>query len=125
MERFLLVCAGSAAGGGTRYLVSLWAGARLGAGFPYGTLIVNVAGCLVITLVMHVALAGALSANLRFLLTTGFCGGLTTYSTFDYETTKLVQEGRYTAAAMNVGVTMVLCFAVGLLGFAVARRIVG
>src|SRR4051812_1904247 len=87
MVRFLLVCLGGAAGTGVRYLIGLWAGQRLGAGFPYATLIVNLAGCFLLSLVMHVALATAsFPVNLRFALTTGFMGGLTTYSTFNYET---------------------------------------
>jgi fluoride exporter len=126
MERFLLVCLGSGAGGGLRYLVGLWAGRRFGAGFPYATLIVNVAGCFLISFIMHVALnVATFPVNLRFALTTGFLGGLTTYSTFNYETSKLFAEGSSMTALSNVAITLLGCFAAGLLGLTLARRLVG
>jgi fluoride exporter len=126
MQRFLLVCLGGAVGSGLRYLVAVWAGQRLGTTFPYGTLFVNLAGCFAITLIMHVALNTAgFSPNLRLLLTTGVMGGLTTYSTFNYETTKLLQDGATRTALLNLGATVIGCFVAGLLGLIVARRLVG
>ena len=125
MERFLIVCAGSAVGGGARYLVSMWAGERFGTAFPYGTLIVNLVGCFLITLVMHVAAATQMSMNLRLLLTTGFMGGLTTYSSFDFETTTLFQNGSHGSASLNLVLTVGGCFAAGLLGLLVGRLFVG
>ena len=126
MERFFWICLAGAAGTGSRYLVSLWAGERFGAGFPYGTLIVNVTGCFLIALVMHLALnVATFPPNLRFALTTGFMGGLTTYSSFNYETTKLLQDGTPLVALANFGLTVVLCLAAGLLGLVLARRLVG
>ncbi|HEX7600704.1 MAG TPA: fluoride efflux transporter CrcB [Polyangiaceae bacterium] len=126
MERFFWICLAGAAGTGSRYLVGLWAGQRLGAGFPYGTLIVNVIGCFLITLVMHLALnVTTFPPNLRFALTTGFMGGFTTYSSFNYETTKLLQDGTPLIALLNFGATVVLCFVAGLLGLVLARRLIG
>ena len=125
MERFLIVCAGSAVGGGARYLVSMWAGERFGTAFPYGTLIVNLVGCFVITLVMHVAAATQMSMQLRLLLTTGFLGGLTTYSSFDFETTMLFRNDTPGLASLNLALTVGGCFAAGLLGLVVGRLFVG
>jgi len=126
MERFLFVCLGSAAGGGTRYLVGVWAGRHLSTTFPYGTLIVNLAGCFLLSLIMHVAL-GLVSfpVNLRFALTTGFMGALTTYSTFNYETSKLLEDGATRTAIANLGITVVGCFLAGALGLLLGRRLVG
>ncbi len=130
MDRFLnvcVVCAGSALGGGARYLVTLatsnvrW----LGSGFPHGTLIVNAVGCFLITLIMAIAAATTMSTNARLFLTTGFLGGLTTYSTFDYETTKFFQDGLPTTGLLNLGVTVIGCGLAGLLGIVTARALVG
>lgn len=126
MERLLWVCLAGAVGCGTRYLVGLWAGERLGTSFPYGTLIVNVAGCLLIALFMHLSLRiASFPVDLRFALTTGFMGGLTTYSSFNYETTRLLSDGAYRAALLNFGVTAAACFLAGLAGTEIARRFVG
>jgi CrcB protein len=126
MQRFLWICLAGAAGTGTRYLVGLWAGQRFGTTFPYGTMIVNVAGCFLIAVVTHVALNTAdFSPDLRLALTTGFMGGLTTYSSFNFETTKLLQDGARAEAVANFGITVVACFLAGLLGLAMGRRLVG
>ena len=61
------------------------------------------------------------SETLRLFLTTGIMGGLTTYSTFDYETTRFLQDGAPLSALLNVGATLIACFVAGLLGIAVAR----
>jgi len=125
MGRFLIVCAGSAVGGGSRYLVSLATAALGWTGFPWATLIVNAVGSFLIMMVMHIATVTTMSTNLRLLLTTGFMGGFTTYSTFDYETTHLFQTGSPGTAMLNVGVTVVGCFLAGLLGLGAGHLLVG
>lgn len=126
MQRFLLVCVGGAAGSGTRYLITLWAGQRLGTSFPWGTLLVNLAGCFVLGLLMHVALTTTMiSPNVRVLCTTGAMGGLTTYSTFNYETIKLFEDGATRFALVNFGVTSVGCLVAGLAGLATGRLLAG
>jgi CrcB protein len=126
MERFLWICFAGALGTGARYLVSIWAGERFGTSFPYATLLVNLAGCFAIGFVMHVALnAVSLSPTLRLALTAGFLGGLTTYSSFNYETTKLVLDGSYGLAAWNFLATTAGGFVSGLGGLALGRAAVG
>ena len=126
MERLFWICLAGALGTGTRYLVGVWAERRLAGGFPYATLVVNLAGCFLMAFVMHVALeAATFNSNLRVALTTGFLGGLTTYSAFNYETSRLFDAGAARTAVVNVGVTLVGCFVLGLLGLALARRLVG
>ena len=122
MERLLWVCLAGAMGTGARYLVAVWAGSRFGTVFPYGTLIVNVAGCFLIGLLMQLALnLPGFPVNLRFALTTGFLGGLTTYSSFAYETTKLAEDGAHGTAALNLAVTTVGGLGAVVLGLALAR----
>ena len=89
MERFLWICLAGATGTGTRNLVALWAAQRFGSSFPYGTLIVNLLGCFGITAIMHIAVTLTWSPTLRSAITIGFIGGLTTYSSFNYETSRL------------------------------------
>jgi fluoride exporter len=126
MTRVLLIGLAGALGTLARYFVGVYAGRSLGTGFPYGTLIVNVAGCFLIALVSQLALSTTLvSPTMRLTLTTGFMGGFTTYSSFNYETTSLLRERAWAVGAMNIGVTMVGCFVAGLLGLALARRIAG
>lgn len=125
MQRFFLICAAGAAGTGARYLLALWAAGRFGATFPYGTLIVNLAGCFAISVLMHVAVTLVWSPTLRAALAVGFLGGFTTYSSFNYETTRLFQEGAVAAAAANVGLTVAGGFAAGWAGLICARWLLG
>jgi fluoride exporter len=125
MERFLWICFAGALGTGVRYLIALWAAQRLGSAFPYGTLIVNFAGCFAIAVVMYAALTLGWPATTRAAVTIGFIGGLTTYSSFNYETTRLFEEGALAAAGANVALTLVGGFAAGWLGLIAAREVLG
>src|SRR5437870_4662885 len=106
MERLLWICLAGAAGTGARYIISTWSAQRFGTSFPHGTLIVNLAGCFVIAMVMHASATLAWPATVRSAITIGFIGGLTTYSSFNYETTRLIQEGAPAAAALNALLTI-------------------
>ncbi len=126
MSRFLWICVGGAAGTGARYLLSGWAVTAFGAGFPYGTLAVNVLGSFCVGLLMQVGVSTPLmSPTLRLALTTGVMGGFTTYSTFNYETIRYVQDGAWRLALGNVAVMLVACLAAGLAGLALGRSIFG
>src|SRR5690606_9953325 len=76
--------------------------ARLGTAFPWGTFAVNVTGSLILGLLTGAALSGAIGPALHTLAAGGFCGALTTYSTFSYETMRLAQTGALLYAAANV-----------------------
>lgn len=126
MVRILLIGIAGALGTLTRYGVGVFAGRAFGHEFPYGTLIVNLVGCFLIAAVMRVATTTDLiSPTLRLTLTTGFMGGLTTYSSFNLETTQFIQGRAWYAAMANVGATVGGCFITGMLGFALARRVFG
>lgn len=126
MDRFIWICISGALGTGCRYLVGVWSAQRFGAAFPFGTLIVNVIGCFLIALVMRVALSvTTFPTTLRLALTTGFMGGFTTYSSFNYESTKLLLEGKRFLALINFGTTVGACFIAGVLGLLLADRLLG
>ena len=125
MERFLWICLAGAAGTGARYLIALWAAQRFGSSFPFGTLIVNLAGCFGIAAIMHAASTLSWSPTMRSAITIGFIGGLTTYSSFNYETTRLMEEGATSAAVFNATATIAGAFAAGWLGMVCARQLIG
>jgi CrcB protein len=104
----VLVAAGAVVGAPLRYLTDRAVQARWGADFPWGTLAVNAAGSLVLGLVTGAVAARAASGQLQLLVGTGFCGALTTYSTFSYETLRLLESGTLRRAATNVAVSLVV-----------------
>jgi len=126
MARFLYVCLAGAAGTGCRYLLSGWVPRIAGPSFPWGTLAVNVLGSFLLGLLMQLALSTELvSPALRVVLGIGFLGGFTTYSSFNYETLRLLEERSWALAAGNVAGTLVGCLLAGLGGVALARWLVG
>jgi fluoride exporter len=120
--RTLLVATGGLVGSVARYWMAGWVQNLNGSDFPFGTLAVNVVGSFILGLVMTLALErGLLSAEVRILLGTGFCGGFTTMSTFSYETFALAQYGSPADALSNVALTLVTCLAAVWLGGLVGR----
>ncbi|MGK3994481.1 fluoride efflux transporter CrcB [Sorangium sp. So ce1024] len=124
MERLFWIGLGGAAGTLARYGLSTWCIQRFGAGFPYGTLAVNVLGSFLLGVIMQVAASTELlSPTLRLSLSTGVMGGFTTYSSFNYETLRLFED-RAWMGVMNLVVTVAGCLIAGVLGMGVVRRIV-
>jgi len=126
MKTLLFVTLAGALGSAARYLVSLGTVRWFGAGFPYGTLTVNVVGSFLIALIMQAALrTEAITPLMRITLTTGFLGGFTTYSAFNYESLDLMSKGAWRLALTNLVVTLTACLVAGVLGFRVARAVMG
>jgi CrcB protein len=124
--RLLLICLGGALGTGARYLIGGLAGRWLGSEFPYGTLFINVLGSFLIGFVQQVGLTTlAIPETTRLALTIGVMGGFTTYSSFSYETIRLIENGSWLGAAANVVLTTGLCLVVCVLGLALGRVVVG
>ena len=121
MVRLLWICLAGAAGTAARYLIGLWSVGRFGPTFPYGTLIVNLTGCFLIALVMDVAAARSWPETTRLAVTVGFLGGFTTYSSFNFETTRLAQTAILSGAAAYVLATLFGGLAAGILGMLAAR----
>ncbi|HJS74592.1 MAG TPA: fluoride efflux transporter CrcB [Vicinamibacteria bacterium] len=126
MSRFFLVCIGGAIGTGIRYLVAITAPRLFGTAFPYGTLAVNVVGSFLLGAILHLGLATTLiSPTMKLVLASGIMGGLTTYSTFNYETLEYVSQGAFWLAGLNVVATVTLCLLAGALGVTSARWLLG
>ncbi|MBO0775854.1 MAG: CrcB family protein [Actinobacteria bacterium] len=118
----VVVIAGAVAGAPLRYLTDLLVGSRHGSVFPWGTLIVNAAGSLIAG-----AVAGAVSRGapgwLLTLAGTGFCGALTTFSTFGLETMRLAEEGSMLEAVLNIGASLLIGLVACAGGWALAAAI--
>jgi fluoride exporter len=126
VERLLLIALGGAIGTIARYLTSLLAVRWLGPEFPYGTLIVNLSGAYIIGFVQELGTETAVvSDNTRLFLTTGMMGGLTTYSTFSYETVRLMEANAWAPAWINVIVTTTVCLGLCFLGIGAGRLVLG
>ena len=118
------VALGSAIGGVARYLVGGWVQQRSGTTFPVQTLLINVSGSFLLGLIQRYALeTAALSPEVRTMLTIGVCGGYTTFSTFSYETLRLVEDGDWRRAGMYTLLSVVLSISAALLGVAAAREL--
>ena len=113
-----LVLVGGAVGAPLRYLADLLVQSRHDSVFPWGTFIVNVVGSFVLGLVLGAASTGALAPEMVALVGTGVCGALTTFSTFGFETVRLVEEGSWATAGLNVVLSLTVGFAAGLAGWA-------
>ena len=117
MEKVLYVGIGGFIGASLRYLISMASPKVFGTQMPYGTLIVNVIGGILIGFIMELSLSSEMiSPNLRLFLTTGIMGGLTTFSTFSYETIDFFIAGRYCIGILNISLNLFLSLGGVLLG---------
>jgi len=125
MDRsILLVGIGGLVGSVARYAVALVFAGQFSSVFPFATLIVNVAGCFLIGVIFALSDRGnILSPEWRIFLTTGFCGGFTTFSTFSYESLRLLQDGELLYVAVNVVASVVVGLAATFLGILMVRSI--
>ena len=122
--QFLYIGIFGALGCVSRYLVSGWVLSSTGTAYPYGTLVVNLTGSFLLGLVMegsqHSTLLGP---ELRLGITVGFMGGFTTFSTFSYETIRLLEDGSYGSAGANVLLNVLICLVAAAFGIFAARHI--
>jgi fluoride exporter len=118
----VLVFLGAMVGAPLRYLTDRAVQTRHDSVFPWGTVSVNLVGCLILG-----ALTGAgtaLPGPLLTLLGTGFCGALTTYSTFSYETVRLAEQKAYFYAAMNVIISVIAGLGAALLAYTTTSALI-
>ncbi|MEK7703614.1 MAG: fluoride efflux transporter CrcB [Myxococcota bacterium] len=126
MRSLLVIALAGAFGTLSRYAVSGWSYRLFGPRFAYGTLIVNLVGCVLLGLVMQLGLSTDLvPPALRVPLGVGFLGAFTTFSTFSYETLRYIEDGALVLAGLNVAVSVVGGLGAVWLGFVLARLVVG
>jgi CrcB protein len=124
MNQVLAIAAGGALGSVMRYGLSVWVHSFTGRGFPYGTLAVNVLGCLVMGF-LFVLLVERMGVNAlwRAGLLIGVLGGFTTFSSFSIETFNLIEQGAMAKAAGNMAASLFLCVGATWLGALFARQL--
>lgn len=109
-----------------RYLVTGWSYQVFGRSMPYGTLLVNTGGSFLLGFVMAFGLDSSfLPVSVRLGLVVGFMGGFTTFSTFSYETLKMIEEGSLLQAGANVLLNVILCLVFVAAGMMLGRQFQG
>jgi CrcB protein len=116
----LVIFIGAGLGGLARYGVGGWIQAAGGAGFPWGTLLINVTGSLALTFVYAFLEGTAAAPEWRAFLGIGVLGGYTTFSSFSYEAVRLLQDGEWERALVYVAGSVILSLAGAVLGFRLA-----
>jgi CrcB protein len=119
----VLVLLGGAVGAPLRYLTDLFVSARHDSVFPWGTFAVNVAGSFVLGAVAAAVSTHDVPSWVLTLVGTGLCGALTTYSTFGYETVRLVEEGSWLEAGLNAGASLAVGLGACALGWVAVAAI--
>lgn len=123
MREMLCVGLGGFLGANARYLLAGWAADRFGVTFPYGTFTINISGSFILGLILGGLEARTLSPLFRLTTAVGFLGAYTTFSTFTYETMRLIEEGDLLLAAINAGGSLVVGVGATLLGLLAGRAL--
>jgi len=124
MMNYIVVFAGGGIGSVARFLLATWIGQRWGRSFPLGTFVINVTGSFFIGLLMTLMAERFLeNPEWRLFFVVGGLGGYTTFSTFQYETGKLVADGELIYAGLNIGLSVFFGFAALKFGEVIAKSI--
>ena len=119
------VAIGSAIGGMIRFLLGGWIQQKSGSAFPIQTLVINVSGSFLLGLVQRFALeTTAISPEIRTMLTVGFCGGYTTFSTFSFEAVRMLEDGDWRRAALYTALSVTFSVVAAILGIALASELI-
>ncbi len=103
MEKVLWISLGAVLGANLRYWVGDWVAQRYGSGFPYGTLLINLSGSFLLGLIVSMSMENfIIDPRLRLLLTIGFLGSYTTFSTYAYESIALISQGQWGLGLFNL-----------------------
>jgi len=122
--KYVVVGIGGFLGAIARYAVGTYIGSRYGVRFPLGTFIINVSGSFLIGLILTLLARTTASAYWRYLIPIGFIGAYTTFSTFEYETLRAMQDGQLMTGFLNVALSLVIGFIAVWAGAAIGRVLV-
>lgn len=124
MINYLIIGVGGFLGAIARYAIGVWIGHKWGRIFPFGTFVINVSGSFFIGLLMSLFTERFMvNPQWRLLLVVGFLGAYTTFSTFEYETGRLVKDGEWLIASMNVVLSVFVGFVALKIGEVIAKSI--
>ncbi len=121
MQQFFIVGIGSFLGGGLRYLISVFFNQKINPDFPYATLSVNLLGCLLIGVFYGLFEKSLISNDWKLFLTTGLCGGFTTFSAFSNEALQLFKQGNITAMLIYILISIIIGIALTYAGYLMAK----
>lgn len=124
MLKYVVVGIGGFLGAIARYALGTYIGSRYGVRFPLGTFIINVSGSFLIGLILTLLARTTASAYWRYLIPIGFIGAYTTFSTFEYETLRAMQDGQLMTGFLNVALSLVIGFIAVWAGAVIGRVLV-
>jgi CrcB protein len=125
LQRYLLIAAGGALGSIARYWVGSTVGSRMGMRFPYGTLVINLTACVIIGFSLtYLGKRVELNPAWRYLVTIGFVGAYSTFSTYEWETLVTLRSGAFALAALYAFGSLFLGLAATWLGMVLAETVV-
>jgi fluoride exporter len=119
--KYVVVGIGGFLGAVARYALGAYIGSRYGVRFPYGTFVINISGSFLIGLILTLLARTTASAYWRYLIPIGFIGAYTTFSTFEYETLRAIQDGQLMTGLLNVALSLVLGFIAVWAGAAIGQ----
>ena len=123
MVRYVMIALGGALGALARYQLSTVIQSRIPVGYPWGTFVVNISGCLVMGIATTLVTERLANPNWRFLVPIGFIGAYTTFSTFELETFRAVGDGAWLIAGSNVAASVLTGYVALWIGVVVAKLI--
>ena len=123
MKEALWVGLGGFLGANARYFLGVWVAARFGTTFPYGTFVINITGSFILGLIMGSLEGHVLSPVVRLSAAIGFVGAYTTFSTWTYETLRLIENGSWLLALANVFGSLLIGMLAVIVGVATGRAL--